>query len=364
MEDVQIAITIGSSGEISLANEIRLVKPALLYADHVVLYSPVAALLQSAEAVGHSDSLMLELARQVGPMIDPTFSTTLQKYDELAAKNHKTRSDMQTLIGFRRIVSKGAREILLVAEGLISDAGGDELLPAIEAGLVTVDPLFREDGTDRDLMDVYLERLQELLNDGHAYPLFDDQIGSLVRQAVAEGAWELGATPTRRGKQVSAASQIIEQLPAFPGASVSEILGIRDELRAPLVRFRSAVTEMARVIASASYEGDFAAEVDELYLQHVAPALQEISELVEDNGSMRQLARTVLGDAKPVAAAVLTLGMTLGADLPRLVSAAFNVGVPLTAAVAQGAWTQMAATREIERRQLFFLYRTAKLLDR
>jgi len=51
MDDVRIAITTSPSG-ISLASETRLLKPALLYADHVTLYSPTAALLVSTRSVG------------------------------------------------------------------------------------------------------------------------------------------------------------------------------------------------------------------------------------------------------------------------------------------------------------------------
>ena len=43
------------SGGLSLENEIRLAKPALLYADSVTLISPVATLLQAAADVGASE---------------------------------------------------------------------------------------------------------------------------------------------------------------------------------------------------------------------------------------------------------------------------------------------------------------------
>lgn len=367
MTDIRIAVVTGTSGDVSLDSAVRLVKPALLYADHVTLYSPVAALLQSAAAVGLSDELTLAVLREVGPLIDPTFPATLQIVDELAAKRHKTRSDMQLLIGLKSTLREGAAQILNKAEEMIEQAGGTELIPAIEAGLITLDPLVREDEVDTSnddlVFDAFIARLQELLLDGHAYPLFDDQVGGLVHSAVAENAFELGDVSARRGKQVSAAAHFMQQLPAFPAATVQEVLDIRDELRSPLVRFRSAIIEMEQLIESAAHEPDFVGEVEDLFHERIAPALLEISELVRDNASLRQLTAAVVADSKGILTAALTFGVTASADLPNLVAAALDVAVPVTAAVGRAAWARSVATHEIQRHQLFFLYKTNALLE-
>ena len=55
---------------------------------------------------------------------------------------------------------------------------------------------------------------------------------------------------------------------------------------------------MERLIQSAAYDEDFPAEVEDLYIQRVAPALQEIADLVRNNGYLRQLMRAAVGDAK------------------------------------------------------------------
>lgn len=368
MTDIRIAVVTGTSGDISLHSATRLVKPALLYADHVTLYSPVAALLQSAAAVGLSDELTLAALREVGPLIDPSFPASLQVIDELVAKRHKTRSDMQLLIGLKKRLRDGAAEILAKAEEMIEEAGGTELIPAMEAGLITLDPLVREDEVDTSnddlVFDAFIARLRELLRDNHAYPLFDDQIGDLVRATVAEDVFEMGEASVRRGKQVSTAARFMQQLPAFPAATVAEILDIRDELRSPLVRFRSAIIEMERLIDAAAYEPDFAAEVEDLFNERVAPALAEINELIRDNASLRQLVGEAIADSKTILSAVLTLGVTTSADFPTLVAAALDVAVPVAAVTARAAWTQSVGAREIERRQLFFLYKTNALLDR
>jgi hypothetical protein len=365
MDDVRIAITTAPSG-ISLASETRLLKPALLYADHVTLYSPTAALLVSTRSVGEmGEEGMIEILRQVGPLIDPNAVTGLDLYRELQRKKRKNREEMQALLQMRRLLRDSAGEWLEKVDELLEQAGAAEILPALEAGLVSIDPLVREgDSGDDALFRAYLDRLRELLGSGHAYPLLDDQTGDLVRASVNEGVWELGAVPRRRGKQATAASQLMERLPAFPEASIAEVLDIRERLRPPLVRFRAAMVEMERLIEVGAHESDFAAEVEDLYIEKVAPALQEMEEAIADDKYLRQLVGAGVADAKTYASGGLALGVALFAQVPHLTAVASGVGASAVTAAAQAAWKSRAGKRETERHQLFFLYKLGDLLQR
>ena len=80
---------------------------------------------------------------------------------------------------------------------------------------------------------------------------------------------------------------------------------------------------MERLIQSAAYDEDFPAEVEDLYIQRVAPALQEIADLVRNNSYLRQLMRAAVGDAKSMLTAVLTMGVAALVGHPDLVAAAF-----------------------------------------
>jgi len=364
--EVRIGVVTGTEGDISLHSAVRLVKPALLYADRVVLYSPIAATLMSSAAVGLSPDLTLDVMRTVGPLLNPDVGPQLAKYDALLAKKHKTRREVELIDGFRAILTEGASAILAKTDELVEEAGGVELIPAMEAGLLELDPIVRE-GSDVDddnlVFNEFMERLQEVLRDAHGYPLFDDQVGSLVRSAVAENAFEIGASSGRRGKQVTVAARFMEQLPAFPNATIQEILDVREELRSPLVRFRAAIIEMERLIESPAHGADFEAEANDLFAERVAPALLEIEELVRDNSSLRQLAGAAVADAKTILmAAGITFGVTTQADLSHLVAAALDVAVPLSATIGRAVLERSVAARDIERHQLFFLYRTNALL--
>ena len=92
-------------------------------------------------------------------------------------------------------------------------------------------------------------------------------------------------------------------MPAFPQASISDVLDIRDRLRPPLAQFRAAMVEIERLVDSAAHEEGFRAEVQEVFVEKVAPALQEIEERIKDDRYLRQLTGVVVGDAKAYAKA-------------------------------------------------------------
>jgi hypothetical protein len=381
MPEITIAIATGPSGGLSLDKELRLVKPALLYADSVTLISPVASLLHAAVDVGASENLTMALARQLYPTLEPGAADAFAYYDELKRRRHPTREEKRQMAEFQNLLAENSRELHAKSREMMADAGADELLPAIEAGLVQIDSVVRndddavaavassvakaagvEDVYDSLLAESFMRRLQDLLADPLAYPLFDEMVGEVVRSHVAEGLFEVGGVSRRRGKRVSAATQFMEGLPSFPAASVAEILDIREELRKPLTNFRAAVAEMERLIQSAAYDADFAQEVDDLYIEKVAPALQEIAELVQDNGYLRQFMIAAVGDAKAMLTAVLTMGVAALVGIPDLAAAALAAGVPGGAAVLRAAFAKTAGTRDVEGHHLFFLYKTEELL--
>jgi hypothetical protein len=365
MDEVRIAITTSPQG-LSLTNEVRLLKPALLYADHVTLYSPTAALFASTATVGQmGEAGMIDLLRQVGPLINPDAVAALDLYDQMLRKKRKTREEMQAILQLKRLLQDSSIEWLEKVEEMLEAAGAAELTPALDAGLVTIDPLVREgDAGDDALFEAYMTRLRDLMTSKHVYPLLDGGTGDLVRAAVSEGAWELGDAAGRRGKQVSGASRFMERLPAFPEATMAEILDIRDRLRPPLVRFRAAMIEMERLIDAAAHDEAFEAEVADLYLEKVAPALLEIEEAVGDDKYLRQLAGNLVGDAKTYASGGLTLAVAMFAHVPNLVAAATGLGVGAATAAGQAAWDHARSNREMERHQLFFLYKLGDLLER
>ncbi len=360
---------------ISLAEDIRLLKPALLYADVVTLYSPSATmLLLKGQLAGLSTADRMTFLKQVYPLFEPDQAPLvlgiLEAYERLQKqKRGRSRDQLLAYLQLRPKMEKLRSEIDHVwndeltptLEELLASAGADQIAGAVSAGLLEISPLIEGDkqfDADR-LVEAFVTKLADVLADGRAYPLFDDQTGTLVRQGLVEGRFQASPVSRERGKQAATASDFMGRLPAFPRASVAEILDIRTELEEPLVRFRSAMVEMGKLIESSAYEEGFREQVDEVYRAKVEPALVEIDDRVRNNGYLRVLVGEVVGDTKTLLAGILALGVAQTGDLPQL----FTVGAAAAGqAVARTTWERRTRERQISEHALYFLYRTEELL--
>ncbi len=372
---LRIAVAVMPNGtDISLDGDLRLVKPALLYADRVTLYSPGAAILSliqrsldqgfdiaNPDWLDHVERTLPEAAEM---------AQALRRLEALRQKPDPTPEERLWLANythFRNAMEDAFRsEIVPEEEARLGSAGFAELRLAVEAGLLTVDPLVTE--ADEYLgqamaaraMERLLHKLGGVLADGAAHPLFDDFVGNLVRAGVAEGRFRPVDIVDARGRQVAMASQFMHDLPAFPQATVSEILDIRRHLSAPLVRFRSAIVELGSQVKSASYETGYLEEVEDIARLRIEPALLEIEEEIRANASLRQLVVHAVGDAKTFLGAALGFGIAQTTDLPTMLGAA---GVTAVQACLTAVMEQRTEASRISRHELYFLYRTHRLLS-
>lgn len=224
-ESLNIVIATTPTG-LTLQEEIRLAKPALLYGDRVTLYSPAAMMLASAEQVAAlDDDGLVEFLRLAGSAIGPEAGQVADVYEQLRHKSRRSKDELQQLLGMKRLLREMAGKLQAAVLPMLQQAGADELAPAINAGLLGIDPLVSEFTDDQDaLVNAFVDKLRELLVSRAAYPLFDEQVGGLVRAGIDEGMFELGRTARRRGKHVGLASDFIARVPAFPEASIAESL--------------------------------------------------------------------------------------------------------------------------------------------
>jgi hypothetical protein len=266
----------------------------------------------------------------------------------------------------KRLLRQMAQELQTAVVPMLEEAGAGELAPAIDAGLMDIDPLVSEFTDDQDaLINAFMDKLRALLLSRDAYPLFDEQVGVLVRAGVDEGMFELGRTAKRRGKSVGLASDFIARVPVFPDASIAEILDVRNELRRPLSQFRAAVSAFSARVEAAAHDEDFAAEVDDLYIAEVAPALQEIREAVEANTYLKQLGRQAVSSVNEMIAlgGGLTIGLMGFTDTPAVASVLVGAGAALSQAATSAAASHARGRDEIERNHLFLLYQAEHLLS-
>ena len=175
-----------------------------------------------------------------------------------------------------------------------------------------------------------------------------------------------------RGKQSQLAASLFERLPNFDLANMSEILDIRRELQAPLVRFRASIVSISADIEAAPWTRDFWHDVEQVFRKQVEPALLDIEEAIRSNGYLRALVSR-FADAEKIASASAKF-----AALPSALSIfyadhkAFLLAISAIAGltpVALNAFETLYQVRqkrdEVTKNQLFFYYEAKrKLQDR
>ncbi len=362
---VRIAIGTSPGSGTTLESDVRLAKAALLYGDRVRLYSPAASLLVLVSRIPNLDEdaklgFILDVAEVLQPQTAAAFRLIVGQFRSLRGKRHRSPEEIKTLGIIRyQLLGTAWAEMSAGIDGVIEGTGVGELRPAVEAGLLEIDPILDGQSYDEDaLLRSFLLKLEALLADQAAYPIFDDQTGDLVKAKVAEGLLAPSEGALRRGRQAGTAAGLMYRLPTFPRATIDEILSIRTDLQKPLVAFRAGVCELAGAIAAAQFDRAFDEELQDLYMAKVAPAILEIEEMVRSNVWLRDLIGEAVGDVKTLITGVLAFGVTHLANIPNLAGA----GVGIAAAGARAAMKATQRRSEIRRKQFYLLYRTEERL--
>lgn len=174
----------------------------------------------------------------------------------------------------------------------------------------------------------------------NVYPMFDASALGLASQVLPGTELITAAT------EPHLAVAFIGRLQTFPDARMDEILDVRKALADPLVRFRSAVSEMARNMEETPIDDGFGRAADALYRETVAPALLELRELEEERHYLHQLARQAsIGEAAPNLATAMGLAAAAYVALPNLAAAAAGLAGGLLSSV-HGLATAVARERD------------------
>jgi hypothetical protein len=380
---VTVAV-VTATGPLDLRHETRLVKAALLYADHVTLASAKAAMLtgitnfNTADRRARADALMdLFGQREEGREAAELYKGLRRREKSLSP------GDRLTLRRLERAAEANDGELVAKIDEVMQSSGSIELAAAIRAGVVDIHGLGNDriassgvdlralgddQGQDLDLVNM-VKAMSALLGESvsdtaRTFPLLDDGAGEMVREML-----ELGklVDPQRlHATEVGIAGRLIGQLPTFPDADMDVILDVRNRLHPSLVRFRSALAKASGLFESAAWEESFAPEVDDLYRRDVAPALREVEETLDELGVRRTLNRLVAGKEAPTSItttlALVAANGVAHMDLPALLFGAS----PTVGAIAASA-SEFAERHRIhqqaERNAFYFLYdATRKLL--
>jgi hypothetical protein len=361
-----ISLGTGVSGSgASLEAEVELLKPAVLYGDSVTLYSPIAAMLASVANLTTTDEgARIAIMRELLPIVGatPEQLAGLDQWAQLRRKKRRSTPEIQALLRARSLFAPVWDQLGESAEQILEDAGADKIVGAISAGLLTLHPLLET--SDDDLFESFLAHLAATVADPSTYPMFDQQVSGLLRAAVDEGKFSPTASGTSRSKQVTAAADFLGRLPNFSAATLDEILDIRTDLSAPLVRFRAAMVTVTAEIDASAIDPDFPGQVNDAWVETVAPAVAELKEMVGENRYLRELCNTASDKASALVAGaaaggLVGVGLAEATDLPLMLGGLSAAAGTLLSTL----WQQKLGSDDIRKHQFFLLHETERRLS-
>jgi hypothetical protein len=393
-KDFHITVGVQPTNDLNLDKEIRMLKSAILYADKVKLYSPkVPSILAIARFENFSESLQLEFFEKILPYLSSKdkaqkLSLSLNQYREIVGKQKLDIHEIQLKNEFEKMLKQSWKDITNTTNKFVENSQMDQINSAIKAGILELHEFKSSDRDtaalnlmiegaaaamktkggapnkeqDKSWISEFVEDLSESVSNDSTYPLLDDDTGKLIHPGVGNTS---SIIRLDREKQTELASYLLEQLPLFDNASVSEILDIRKELDKPLTNFRSAVTKFSEEIKSAPWGDDFPTEAEKIYIKDVKPAMLEIEESVQSNKFLRTLVKKLM--EKPIvlpASSAVSLAISQFSSLPKELATSLGVGIA-SASLIYEAYEEWAKKNKVtEQNQLYFYHSVGKRLKK
>jgi hypothetical protein len=184
-------------------------------------------------------------------------------------------------------------------------------------------------------------------------------MAKIVDAAIREGMFDPPKQVRSRGRQAGAASEFLARLPSFPRATMGEIVDVRSELAAPLIRFRGEMVRVSRDLDVDAYDPAFQDAAEQAWIERVRPALLELEEMVEERCLRQQFGAQLPTSGVVGAVGGLVAGVITQAPLP---GSAVAAGAAAAVAGASIMRDRFRLEREMRKRPYFLLHRTEELL--
>ena len=233
--------------QLSLENDLLLVKASLLYADRVRLCSIGSALaLEYAQLIEASDSQRQDWVERhfeaLAPMYPEEAATMrefFRQYRNLCRQRPGTLNRTQVQLKFQ-LQAKLRRAWDSFDQGIgefLRIAGADGIIEALETGLLDLHS-FEAGGIERmggltpegedqmsdelfgALIWEYFDLSAEAVADGETNPLFDRASGEFFKAGVEAGVIEPTESGIARGRHSGLASDLLQRLPLFERATI------------------------------------------------------------------------------------------------------------------------------------------------
>ena len=310
--------------ELNINKEISLIKTAILYGDKVLLISIIPILFNS----------FLNLVEQF--YRDEEIK---QKIIDNVELDELSKSLLSTIEGKAELKSK--------LEEVKPKIGMNKLELAIKSGI----------------LDVYTFGKSKIPEE--TYPLLDEDILNLVKVERKDEKLNISDVDSEKIKQIGFVFDIFQRLPNFENATIDEILDIRKTLGKPLIRFRSAIIGMSDCIRYKPWDEGFYYDIEKIFYQRIEPAVLEIEEECKSNKYLTKLLNIIVKRPWEIPAGGIG-GVIISklAEISNISATAIglSIGTGTVAFNALNEWKEK--TKEIEKNQMFFYYKTGEILKK
>lgn len=363
-----------------LADDARLVRAAALYADEIELVSFGTLLLGGVAALAAKG--LGAAFDMVGAISDETWSalqpgTNVKEAREalktLEAMKRMSRGERRALLGpdgnrdiselidqFTAVTTQGDNSLTAVAERMWAQPGGNDLLAAMDAGVLKLSAAL-DLGAETDVQtQQYVDALRSLLADPSTHLLLDAGTSSLASAMLTEDEAEIHPLVREHSRRATTGTSLLERLPAFPDAPIQTILQTKVELIEPLSRYRRGVADLTRKLASGPLDPALRVEVDDLWRDDIVPTLNDLRRDLSKTGLVRRTATRLATDAKAVAAGVTGVGLAFGVESVNELAHIAAAGVPAAGAVmihaaANATCEALSERQSATRHSLYYL---------
>lgn len=355
-----------SDGGVSVHEDARLVRSALLYADKVELISPGALMIAAVAAaatqgtdfvfdlMGSLDDQTLQFIGYDGDSDEMrTALSTMRSLNLLSRDERREVLGPQKSRELRALVNdmtdrflRGEQGFEAVAVRMWEQAGAPDLAVAVGAGLLTISTQAFDIGAESDLqMQQYVDTLTHLLANPSAHLMFDSQIASLSAAIMRESNTELHPLTADHAVRAAVGAGLIERLPAFPDADVEAIIATRRDLAEPLVRYRRGITHLAATLSSGPLDSALQAEVDDLWRAEVQPTLLALKDDLSATELVKDTALNLATDTKAVVAGTIGAGVFFGVGSLTNLATWSTLGLAAAPSVIQAAGRSVKDTQ-------------------
>lgn len=363
-----MSVTLGvsprlSGGRLVIDQELRMMKSSLLYADRVNLVAPGLTMLWTLaplRTMSPSNALpsiaelphgvLRRLGFEGGPIRD------VRRYLRKVVKLPPSDQRRQQLEQEFRPAIEEALAMVVTELG----AHAPDFDQALESGAVTLTSDDFDLDNDADAqVDWFEEQLAKALADPSSSVVLDPVASRFARELGLQS--NLGSYAASRSRRASTGMGLIERLPTFPGAPMSDVLEARSELEEARIGYRKAVKSLAQGLESAALEDSLPDEIDEMWHDEVQPRLAELRDSVSATRLARESAKDLFnmkGSGPTIAVVVAGL-----ADVTSLLPTAQSAGVAAGSVVWAGTRQAFKARANKQKHDLVYLLETDRQLD-